>query len=85
MLGFLLSIGDTLQQTKLDSFLEALFSTFIGFMVSLVTNIIVMPIMGHENHDIAPKWIVAASFWCTSLVRYLMARHYWVNDTVIWF
>ena len=75
MLGFLLSIGDALQQTKLDSFLEALFSTFVGFMVSLVTNMIVMPIMGIPV-SFSQNIVLTIIFTFVSVARSYMVRRF---------
>lgn len=77
MLGFLLCIGDALQQTKLDSFLEALFSTFIGFMVSLVTNMAVMPMMGIPV-SFSQNLVLTIIFTFVSVARSYLVRR-WAN------
>ena len=75
MRGFLLCKKGIHLQSKLDSFLEALFSTFIGFMVSLVTNIIVMPIMGIPV-SFSQNLILTIIFTFVSIVRSYMVRRF---------
>lgn len=64
-----------MQQTKLDSFLEALFSTFIGFMVSLVTNMVVMPMMGIPV-SFSQNLVLTIIFTFVSVARSYMVRRF---------
>lgn len=64
-----------MQQTKLDSFLEALFSTFIGFMVSLVTNMVVMPMMGIPV-SFSQNLVLTIIFTFVSVARSYLVRRF---------
>lgn len=64
-----------MQQTKLDSFLEALFSTFIGFMVSLVTNMVTMPLMG-ISVSFSQNLVLTIIFTFVSVVRGYLVRRF---------
>lgn len=62
-------------QSKLESFIESLLNTIIGYLIALVTQIIFYPMFGiHvEFHD---QLSLALLFTCVSLVRSYVIRRY---------
>ena len=66
-----------MQQSKLDSLIEALLSTFIGFIVSFTANLILMPMLGIPV-SLSQNFILTVAFTFVSVARsYLLRR--WAN------
>ena len=66
-----------MQQTKLDSFIEALFSTFIGFVVSFTANILIMPVLGIPV-SLTQNFALTVAFTFVSVARSYFVRR-WAN------
>ena len=66
-----------MQQTKLDSFIEALFSTFIGFVVSFTANILIMPVLGIPV-SLSQNFALTVAFTFVSVARSYFVRR-WAN------
>ena len=66
-----------MQQTKLDSFIEALFSTFIGFVVSFTANLLIMPVLGIPV-SLSQNFALTVAFTLVSVARSYFVRR-WAN------
>lgn len=66
-----------MQQTKLDSFIEALFSTFIGFVVSFAANLLIMPVLGIPV-SLSQNFALTVAFTFVSVARSYFVRR-WAN------
>ena len=64
-----------MQQTKLDSFIEALFSTFIGFVVSFTANLLIMPVLGLPV-SLSQNFALTVAFTLVSVARSYMVRRF---------
>ena len=64
-----------MQQSKLDSFIEALLSTFIGFIVSFTANLILMPMLGIPV-SLSQNFILTVAFTFVSVARSYMVRRF---------
>lgn len=67
-----------MNQTKLQSFVEAVFNTAIGFVVALISQIVVFPQFGIHVPIQTNLWI-GAWFTVISVVRSYIVRR-WFND-----
>ena len=66
-----------MQQSKLDSLIEALLSTFIGFIVSFTANLILMPMLGIPV-SLSQNFILTVAFTFMSVARSYLVRR-WAN------
>ena len=66
-----------MQQSKLDSLIEALLSTFIGFIVSFTANLILMPMLGIPV-NLSQNFILTVAFTFVSVARSYLVRR-WAN------
>ena len=66
-----------MQQTKLDSLVEALLSTFIGFVVSFTANLVLMPMLGIPV-SLSQNFILTVAFTFVSVARSYLVRR-WAN------
>ena len=66
-----------MQQSKLDSLIEALLSTFIGFVVSFTANLILMPMLGIPV-SLSQNFILTVAFTFVSVARSYLVRR-WAN------
>ena len=66
-----------MQQSKLDSLIEALLSTFIGFVVSFTANLILMPMLGIPV-SLSQNFILTVAFTFVSVARSYFLRR-WAN------
>ena len=66
-----------MQQSKLDSLIEALLSTFIGFIVSFTANLILMPMLGIPV-SLSQNFILTVAFTFVSVARSYLVRR-WAN------
>ena len=66
-----------MQQSKLDSLIEALLSTFIGFIVSFTANLILMPMLGIPV-SLSQNFILTVAFTFVSVARSYFLRR-WAN------
>ena len=64
-----------MQQSKLDSFIEALLSTFIGFIVSFTANLILMPMLGIPV-SLSQNFILTVAFTFVSVARSYLVRRF---------
>ena len=64
-----------MQQSKLDSLIEALLSTFIGFIVSFTANLILMPILGIPV-SLSQNFILTVAFTFVSVARSYLVRRF---------
>ena len=64
-----------MQQSKLDSLIEALLSTFIGFVVSFTANLILMPILGIPV-SLSQNFILTVAFTFVSVARSYLVRRF---------
>ncbi len=66
-----------MQQSKIDSLIEALLSTFIGFVVSFTANLVLMPMLGIPV-SLSQNFVLTVAFTFVSVARsYLLRR--WAN------
>lgn len=66
-----------MQQSKIDSLIEALLSTFIGFVVSFTANLVLMPMLGIPV-SLSQNFVLTVAFTFVSVARsYLL--HRWAN------
>ena len=66
-----------MQQTKLDSLVEALLSTFIGFVVSFTANLVLMPVLGIPV-SLSQNFVLTVAFTFVSVARSYFLRR-WAN------
>ena len=66
-----------MQQSKIDSLIEALLSTFIGFVVSFTANLILMPMLGIPV-SLSQNFILTVAFTFVSVARSYLVRR-WAN------
>ena len=66
-----------MQQSKIDSLIEALLSTFIGFIVSFTANLILMPMLGIPV-SLSQNFILTVAFTFVSVARSYLVRR-WAN------
>lgn len=64
-----------MQQSKIDSLIEALLSTFIGFVVSFTANLILMPMLGIPV-SLSQNFILTVAFTFVSVARSYMVRRF---------
>ena len=64
-----------MQQSKLDSLIEALLSTFIGFIVSFTVNLILMPMLGIPV-SLSQNFILTVAFTFVSVARSYLVRRF---------
>ena len=64
-----------MQQSKLDSLIEALLSTFIGFIVSFTANLILMPMLGIPV-NLSQNFILTVAFTFVSVARSYLVRRF---------
>ena len=64
-----------MQQTKLDSFIEVLFSTFIGFVVSFTSNLLIMPVLGIPV-SLSQNFALTVAFTFVSVARSYTVRRF---------
>ena len=64
-----------MQQSKLDSLIEALLSTFIGFIVSFTANLILMPMLGIPVSSYQ-NFISTVAFTFVSVARSYLVRRF---------
>ena len=66
-----------MQQSKIDSLIEALLSTFRGFVVSFTANLILMPMLGIPV-SLSQNFILTVAFTFVSVARSYLVRR-WAN------
>lgn len=66
-----------MQQSKLDSLIEALLSTFIGFVVSFTANLVLMPMLGIPV-SLSQNFVLTVAFTFVSVARSYLVRR-WAN------
>ena len=64
-----------MQQSNLDSLIEALLSTFIGFIVSFTANLILMPMLGIPV-SLSQNFILTVAFTFVSVARSYLVRRF---------
>ena len=64
-----------MQQSKLDSLIEALLSTFIGFVVSFTANLILMPMLGIPV-SLSQNFMLTVAFTFVSVARSYLVRRF---------
>ena len=64
-----------MQQSKIDSLIEALLSTFIGFIVSFTANLILMPMLGIPV-SLSQNFILTVAFTFVSVARSYLVRRF---------
>ena len=64
-----------MQQSKLDSLIEALLSTFIGFIVSFTANLILMPMLCIPV-SLSQNFILTVAFTFVSVARSYLVRRF---------
>lgn len=64
-----------MQQSKLDSLIEALLSTFIGFVVSFTANLMLMPMLGIPV-SLSQNFILTVAFTFVSVARSYLVRRF---------
>ena len=64
-----------MQQSKIDSLIEALLSTFIGFVVSFTANLMLMPMLGIPV-SLSQNFILTVAFTFISVARSYLVRRF---------
>ena len=64
-------------QTKLQSLKETLTNIAIGYLVGVLSNVVVLPLFGYET-NLSKSMGIAVFFTCISLVRSYIVRR-WFN------
>ena len=64
-----------MQQSKIDSLIEALLSTFIGFVVSFTANLTLMPMLGIPV-SLSQNFILTVAFTFISVARSYLVRRF---------
>ena len=64
-----------MQQSKIDSLIEALLSTFIGFVVSFTANLMLMPMLGIPV-SLSQNFILTVAFTFVSVARSYLVRRF---------
>ena len=64
-----------MQQSKLDSLIEALLSTFIGFIVSFTANLVLMPMLGIPV-SLSQNFMLTVAFTFVSVARSYLVRRF---------
>ena len=64
-----------MQQTKLDSLVEALLSTLIGFAVSFTANLVLMPMLGIPV-SLSQNFVLTVAFTFVSVARSYFVRRF---------
>lgn len=64
-----------MQQSKMDSLIEALLSTFIGFVVSFTANLTLMPMLGIPV-SLSQNFILTVAFTFVSVARSYLVRRF---------
>ena len=67
--------GAILEQSRIESFVEAVIGTAIGFVVSVLLSMIVYPIHGH-SFTLAQNASITAIFTVASIARVYVVRRY---------
>ena len=62
-------------QSKLDSLIEAVLSTFLGFVISFISQLVFFPIVGIEV-TLAQNFILTVLFTLVSIIRTYIVRRY---------
>ncbi len=62
-------------QSKLDSLSEAIFNTFIGFVIAFISQLVFFPIVGIEV-TLAQNFILTVLFTLVSIIRGYIIRRY---------
>lgn len=64
-----------MQQSKIDSLIEALLSTFIGLVVSFTANLMLMPMLGIPV-SLSQNFILTVAFTFVSVARSYLVRRF---------
>ncbi len=64
-----------MQQSKIDSLIEALLSTFIGFVVSFTANLVLMPMLGIPV-SLSQNFVLTVAFTFVSVARSYLVRRF---------
>lgn len=76
-----------MNQTKLDSFIEACINTFIGFIIATCANIIIFPIVG-ITATLSQSVSVGVLMTAISVARSYCIRRWanrWLTPARLWF
>ena len=65
-------------QTKRQSFIETLTSVFVGWFISLIANMLVLPLFGY-NINLTDGLLISIIFTIISIVRGYVVRR-WFNS-----
>lgn len=68
-----------MNQPRLHSFIEAWASTTIGFVISWITTILIMPLFGMPNVTAGKSFIITSIFTVASVLRGYFVRR-WFNN-----
>ena len=70
-------------QTRIDSFMETLTNTFVGFLISLITTVIVFPLYGIKTH-FHDQAAITGIFTVVSILRQYILRRLFNGRTIWW-
>ena len=62
-------------QSKLDSLIEAIFNTFIGFVIAFISQLVFFPIVGIEA-TLGQNILLTVLFTIVSIIRTYIVRRY---------
>ena len=62
-------------QSKLDSFIEAVINTFIGFVIAFISQLIIFPIVSVDV-TLGQNFILTILFTLVSIIRTYIIRRY---------
>ena len=76
-------IGESIMQSRLWSFIEVVTSVTVGFIIGVLSNIIVLPLFG-LHASITDSILISVIFTCIGVVRSYMIRRLFNNINYRW-
>lgn len=72
-------VGGVMNQTRIESFVEAMFNVVIGFSINYVANLVLIPIFVPGGHlSLAANWWMGCVYTLISVARSYTIRR-WFN------
>ena len=70
--------GIAMTQTRLGSFIEALFNVFIGFWINFAANMLILPVFGFTSLTLETNFYIGLAYTVVSVIRSYVIRR-WFN------
>ena len=67
-------------QTKFESFIESCTNTVIGYIIAIISQMIIFPLVGIET-SLKQNMLIALYFTLISIVRTFLIRRYFNNKS----